>query len=182
MAPKNHRHRTMGRIIASVAWLASLAGIALSQEAGALAPDEIFYNGKIVTVDREFHIQQAFAVQGERIVFVGSTAAVRALAGPHTRAIDLRGHTVIPGLIDSHNHQYMAAMLGRGVDMGGIKSLNDMFSRLRQAVAKAKPGEVILGAANWEEAALIEKRAPTRAELDQVSAEHPILLYRGRAT
>ena len=163
--------------LALIAWAGSMA---LNAQPLAAPPDEIFYNGKIVTVDRAFHIQQAFAVQGEQIVAVGSNSAMRALSGPRTRLTDLRGHTVIPGLMDSHNHQYMAAMLSRGVDMAGIASLNDMFSRLRQVVANAKPGEVILGAANWDVAALAEKRAPTRAELDQVSADHPILVYRGR--
>src|SRR5579862_4063272 len=97
-------------------------------------PDEIFYNGKVVTVDGDFHIQQAFAVKGEQFAAVGNNANMRALAGPQTRLTDLGGHTVIPGLIDSHNHQYMAAMLGRGVDLSGITSLADMFDRLRQAV------------------------------------------------
>src|SRR5581483_9309905 len=135
----------MRRIFASVVCLAAIAGVALGQAPAATPPDEIFYNGKIITVDRDFHIQQAFAVKGERIIAVGNNAAVRAFSGPQTRLTDLRGHAVIPGLIDSHNHQYMAAMLERGVDLGGIKSLDDMFGRLRQAVANAKPGEVILG-------------------------------------
>ena len=74
----------------------------------------------------------------------------------------------------------MAAMLNRGVDMTGIASLSEMFARLRQAVANAKPGEVILGAANWNVAALAEKRGPNRQELDQVSTEHPILVYGGQ--
>jgi predicted amidohydrolase YtcJ len=145
-----------------------------------VAPDEIFYNGKIVTVDRDFLIQQAFAVKGEQIVAVGTNSAVRALASPRTHLTDLRGHTVIPGLMDSHNHQYMAAMLNRGIDMEGIGSLADMFARLGPAIARAKPGEVILGAANWDEKSLAEKRGPTRAELDQLSMDHPILVYRGR--
>jgi predicted amidohydrolase YtcJ len=167
-------------VLALIACVCSAGGMAFGEKPLPVSPDEIFYNGKIVTVDRDFHIEQAFAVKGERILRVGSNSAMRALAGPRTRLTDLRGHAVIPGLIDSHNHQYMAAMLGRGVDMGGITSLTDMFGRLRQAVAKAKPGEVILGTANWEVTALVEKRAPTRDELDRISTEHPILLYRGR--
>src|SRR5713101_573271 len=121
-----------------------------------VARDEIFYNGKIVTVDRDFLIQQAFAVKGEQIVAVGTNSAVRALAGPRTHLTDLRGHTVIPGLMDSHNHQYMAATLNRGIDMEGIGSLADMFARLVLAIAGAKPGEVILGSANWDEKSLAE--------------------------
>jgi predicted amidohydrolase YtcJ len=170
----------MRRFIATVACVCSLSVIVLAQQENPVAPDEIFYNGKIVTVDREFHVEQAFAVKGELLAAVGGDSAVRSLAGPRTRLTDLRGHIVIPGLMDSHNHQYMAAMLNRGIDMEGIASLSDMFSRLRSAVAKAKPGEVILGAANWDDKTIAEKRGPTRAELDQISMDHPILVYRGR--
>ena len=68
-------------------------------------PDVIFYNGKIVTVDSGFSMQEAFAVKGDQFLGVGSNAQVRKLAGPKTRQLDLKGHTVIPGLIDDHNHQ-----------------------------------------------------------------------------
>jgi predicted amidohydrolase YtcJ len=159
-----------------VLFAGTIAAVAYGQQ----PPSEVFYNGKIVTVDRDFRIQQAFAVEGERILAVGSNSAMRALAGPRTRLTDLQGRTVIPGLMDSHNHQYMAAMLNRGVDMAGIASLGDMFARLGKALASAKPGEVLLGAANWDEAGLAEKRGPTRQELDRLSTEHPILVYRGR--
>ena len=61
-------------------------------------PDAIFYNGKIITVDRGFTIGQAFAVRGDRYVAVGTNAAIQALAGTNTRLVDLRDHAVIPGL------------------------------------------------------------------------------------
>ncbi|OFW04500.1 MAG: hypothetical protein A3G20_04640 [Acidobacteria bacterium RIFCSPLOWO2_12_FULL_59_11] len=168
------------RIVALTVGVLWMAAAALGQQPSAAAPDEIFFNGKIVTVNRDFQIQQAFAVQGERFLAVGSNASVRALAAPGTRLTDLRGATVIPGLMDNHNHQYMAAMLERGVDLTAVRSLAEMFEKLRQAAAQAKPGEVILGSANWAEDALAEKRGPTRQELDQVSADHPIVVYRGR--
>ena len=68
------------------------------------APDMILTNGKIITVDDFFSIQEAVAISGERIHAVGSNAEIRALAGPATRSVDLGGRTVIPGLIDNHNH------------------------------------------------------------------------------
>ena len=170
----------MRAVLAMVLCMEWFAGIAYAQQRQTAAPDQIFYNGKVITVDHVFQIAEAFAVKGEQFLAVGSNAAVRKLAGPKTRLTNLNGHTVIPGLIDSHNHQYMAAMLERGVDMGGITSLTEMFSRLTQATAKAKPGEVILGTANWEESRVAEKRSPTRQELDRISAEHAIVVYRGR--
>jgi predicted amidohydrolase YtcJ len=84
------------------------AGSVFAQQGNLGAPDAIFYNGKIVTVDSSFSIQQAFAVRGEVFVAVGTNTIVRALAGKDTRLIDLKGATVIPGLTDNHDHLWNA--------------------------------------------------------------------------
>ena len=76
----------------------------------AAVADWVFLGGKVVTVDGRDSIQQAVAVQGDRIVAVGSDAEVRAWAGANTRVVDLQGRTVIPGLIDSHIHAIRAAL------------------------------------------------------------------------
>src|SRR5438067_935124 len=110
----------MRNVIAMTAWVAMVVTTAFAQQPATTAPDEIFYNGKVVTVDRDFDVVQAFAVKGDQFVAVGTNAAVRKLAGPKTRLTNLNGRTVVPGLMDSHNHQYMAAMLDRGTDMTGI--------------------------------------------------------------
>jgi predicted amidohydrolase YtcJ len=145
----------------------------------ATVPDEIFYNGKTVTVDAAFSIQQAFAVRGEEILAVGSTAEVRKLAGPNTRLTDLKGRTVIPGLMDNHNHQWNAAWLEyRGVDLNGVHSKQDVLDRLRAAVAKAAPGEPVITNVGWGEGAQV----PSRQELDQVSGDRILVLMRARGT
>ncbi len=61
---------------------------ALAQQGGPTGPEAIFYNGKIVTVDSGFSIQQAFAVRGEEFLAVGANAKVRALAGANTRVAE----------------------------------------------------------------------------------------------
>jgi len=153
-----------------------VAGNAFAQAVPALPvpaglADTIFYNGKIVTVDSSFHIDQAFAVKGDQFVAVGSNAEVRRKAGPKTLQIDLHGSTVIPGLIDDHNHQYAAAMNSRGVDVVGVSSLQEMLNRIRAAVAKAKPGEVVFTTAGYT-----FRPPPTQQDLDQISAEIPIVV------
>jgi predicted amidohydrolase YtcJ len=73
-------------------------------------PDLIIHNGKIVSMDnpaldnnlgRQY---QAMAVKGERIMFLGTDAEIVPLAGPNTKKIDVKGRTVIPGIVDSHTH------------------------------------------------------------------------------
>src|ERR1051326_3734729 len=88
-----------------------LAEALFGQTSVAPVPDEIFYNGKVITVDSGFRTAEAFAVKGENFFAVGRNAEIRALAGPKTRYIDLRGHAVIPGLMDNHTHLFHAAQL-----------------------------------------------------------------------
>src|SRR5438445_634545 len=89
----------------------------------AQAPDLILHNGKVVTVDPAFSIAEGVAIRGDRFVAVGTNAAVRRLAGPATRVIDLRGRTVIPGLMDGHLHN---AGGGPGVKLAAEEILAQM--------------------------------------------------------
>ena len=66
--------------------------------------DMVLRGGKIVTVDRDFSIKEALAIKDGRIIGVGSDREMRVLTGRRTKVIELRGRTVIPGLIDSHIH------------------------------------------------------------------------------
>src|ERR1700757_4288514 len=70
----------------------------------------VFYHGKIITVDPQFHVVESMAVRGDRIVGVGTRQVVAKLAGPKAVPIDLQGKTVLPGLIDSHVHAADASM------------------------------------------------------------------------
>ena len=90
--------------IAVVGVLLVVAGATSLLRAQQAAPDVILTNGKIITVDERFTIAQAVAVQGDRIVAVGTNQDIGRLAGPNTRRIDLRGRSVTPGLIDNHMH------------------------------------------------------------------------------
>ncbi len=82
----------------------------------AAYPDLILHNGKIVTMDdASFNdspgsIFEALAVRGDQIQFLGSSAELLRYAGPQTRTIDLKGRTVVPGLIDTHNHLHNGAV------------------------------------------------------------------------
>lgn len=163
--------RYLAALIAFVATL-SLTGAAHAQP----APDAIYFNGNVVTVDAAFSTQQAFAVRGDRFVATGSDAEIRALAGRKTKLVDLRGATVIPGLSDNHDHMWNSGKyLHRGVDLIGVTSFEEMERRLRAAVAKARPGEVVFTTTGWTLPAM-----PTREQLDAISAEVPIVAIRFR--
>jgi predicted amidohydrolase YtcJ len=150
-----------------------VAPSAIAQQGTNAQPDAIFYNGKIITVDSGFTIAQAFAVRGDQYLAVGTDAAIRALAGANTRVVDLKGAAVIPGLSDNHDHLYNSAKVMRGIDLVGATSTAEVVRRLRDGFAKAKPGETVFGSVGW--------RAPlTRKDLDQISADVPIVALRAR--
>src|SRR5436309_14648255 len=93
------------RALASLVTLALLAAPIPAADA-----DLILHNGKVVTADPAFSIRQAIAVQGGKVLRVGTDDEVLKTRGPHSEVIDLGGKTVLPGLIDSHVHPGGAAM------------------------------------------------------------------------
>ena len=154
---------------------------AVAQRATPLAPDAIYYNGTVATVDARDTVVEAFAVTKDRFVAAGTSAEVRALAGPRTRLVDLRGRAVVPGLIDNHNHQYHVALLTlRGVDLRSVGSLSELLERLRIAAAAAPGGRTLFTTTGWDPAAFPEKRGPSRAELDAIASDRPIVVYESR--
>ncbi len=140
------------------------------------APDLILINGKVITVDRNFAIAEGVAIAGDRILTTGNADQLRALAGPATRVVDLKGHAVIPGLMDNHLH---GAGGGPGVDLSRARSLADVYAAVAARVGDVTPGGIILSNSDWHEAQLKEQRLPLRDDLDTVAPQHPVVLVRG---
>ena len=111
---------SLSRLMMAFALAISLVGISAhaQQPAGSIPPelinypDLIIYNGKIMAMDDATlsnslgRTVQALAVRGDRIQFMGTNDEVMHFAGPQTRKIDLKGRTVIPGMIDTHSHMH----------------------------------------------------------------------------
>lgn len=79
----------------------------------------LYYGGTIMTVDESFSKAEAIAVQGERIIAVGSLAEVKQAAGEQAELIDLNGRTLMPGLIDPHTHILIGALMDQAMDYVG---------------------------------------------------------------
>ena len=136
----------------------------------------MLYNGRVITVDGAFSIAEAVGIAGDRIVAVGTTAEVRAIASPAARQIDLRGRALIPGLMDNHLH---SAGGGPGVDLSRARSLDDVYAAIRARAQTTMPGDAIVSNSDWHEAQLKEQRLPLRDDLDRVAPNHPVILIRG---
>src|SRR3954467_5949860 len=86
------------------------AAFIATSPAVAQTADTILFNGKILTVDKDFSTQQAVAIGDGKILATGASAAMKKLAGRGAKLIDLGGRTVIPGLTDGHIHGIRAAL------------------------------------------------------------------------
>jgi len=138
-------------------------------------PDTILINGKILTGDAQFSIREALSIHNGRILAVGTTADIRKTAGPATRVIDLQRRTVIPGLIDSHQHAIRAGLTFTSeVNWVGVSSLGEGLDRIRQASAAMKPGSWLIVGGGWSPNQFKEKRRPTQAELEAAAPNNPV--------
>lgn len=141
--------------------------------------DTILHSGTIVTVDEAFMKAEAVAIRDGRFAAVGTAVDVMALEGPDTVIVDLQGRTVLPGLIDSHVHQFDAAMNRVNVDLFEAKSIRDILERISARVDDVEPGEWVVASSRWHESLIEEGRLPTRFELDSVAPNNPVVIPRG---
>jgi predicted amidohydrolase YtcJ len=151
-------------------------------DSGRLVPDTILHSGKIVTVDARSTVAEAVAVADDRIVAVGSDREMRALAGRGTRGVDLRGSSVIPGLIDNHTHPMMAgfeaAEVGAKVDVASARSIGEILALIGAAVRDAKPGEWVTTSCLYR-GGIEDGRFPNRHDLDTVAPDNPVYIADG---
>jgi hypothetical protein len=156
---------------------AVFSGLLLASAASAQTADTVLFNGKILTVDKDFSTQQALAIEHGRVLASGTSAAMRKLAGDRARLIDLGGRTVIPGLTDGHIHGIRAALtFGTEVNWIGVPTLKEALEKVRQAGKTQKPGSWIVVAGGWTEEQFQEKRRPTAAEVTAAAPDNPVYI------
>ena len=156
----------------------ALFGLTGNAAVEAQAPEIIFHHGKILTVDKSFSTAEALAIRDGRIIALGSNDAVLLGKDAATKLIDLKGKTVIPGLMDSHTHPTSASMIEFDHPIPDMETIADVLAYIKSRVAASKPGE-------WIElrqvfiTRLKEQRYPTRAELDAVAPDNPVVFSTG---
>jgi predicted amidohydrolase YtcJ len=160
--------------------LAAFASVCLSLSAGAATAqtaDAVLFNGKILTVDKNFSVGEALAIGHGQVLATGTNAAMKKLAGEHAKLIDLGGRTVIPGLTDGHIHGIRAALtFGTEVNWIGVPTLKGALDRIREAGKTQKPGSWIVVAGGWTEEQFSEKRRPTPREVAEAAPDHPVYI------
>lgn len=134
----------------------------------------LYFNGNIYTGD-DF----VTALLVENGVIMNTGRGAEQYAGEAER-IDLRGKTVIPGFNDSHLHLYGLGKYLRSVQLSGCRSIEDIIASTRAFIAdnQIPPGKVVTGRGWNEDYFSLERRYPTKEDLDKISSEHPIILRR----
>ncbi len=133
---------------------------------------QIYYNGKIATVDANDSFAEAMAVADGKIAAIGSREEVMALRGSETEMIDLEGRLVLPGMGDSHVHasDFIHNLEHLAVDK--CKSLAALQAAVRDSVPADK-AEWILGNGLPQE---LLAAGLDRHVLDEAAPDNPVVI------
>ncbi|GII04901.1 amidohydrolase [Planobispora takensis] len=144
--------------------------------------DAVYFGGDIVTVDDALPSAEAVAVEDGRIAAVGDLAHVLALAGADTRMVNLNGAALLPGFVDAHSHLALIGFQAGAANLlpapdGPVGDLASLCAELVAWTAgeTGRLWEWIIGF-GYDDAQLPGGEHPTRRELDEVSAERPVLV------
>jgi len=135
----------------------------------------LLINGKIITVDKNFSVAEAVAIKGDKIYSVGTSRQIRRLAGRSTKVIDLKGKTVIPGLIDAHLHPESAALSELNSKIPDLHTVVELLTWIRSQSELKKEGEWIIHPKLFY-TRLEELRPPALSELDEAAPRNPVFL------
>lgn len=164
-------------------------GVVLTLVLGVLIPaagaapkpaDTVMRNGFVYTVDQKNSVQQAVAIRGGKLVYVGSNKGVRKFIGKRTKVTNLGGKMVMPGIVDAHNHAAWAGEILLQCDLAYEPLTVPQFKAKIQACLDAsadREPDGWLEVAGWyRQAMLPEGTVITKADLDSLSTTRPILV------
>jgi len=138
--------------------------------------DLVIRNAKVVTIDKDNPRAQAVAFKGETIIAVTSNKAIeKYIKEGVSEIIDAQGRLVVPGFNDAHIHFNFVDP--DYIDLRYITDPGIITNRVKKAVAKAEPGELIRGG-HWEHEMFYNKQWPTKELIDPVAPNNPVVLSR----
>ena len=160
--------------------VAAVAALGIGGAVPARAEDEgadLILRGGTIRPLPGAPVASALAVKGGRILAVGDEGALAGLKTNATRIVDLGGRTLLPGLIDPHCHTIAASLIAELLDDVGFTKYptrQSLVAHLKQEATSTPKGQWIVGA-NFDN--LLQGGDFTRKELDEISSDHPILIW-----
>lgn len=137
--------------------------------------DLVIINGKCIVMNTSNEVVNWIAVHQGKILDVGLGKNYEKYIGKNTIIKDANGNTVIPGFIDSHFHVVLTALNTASVDLSEVRSIKEIGEKIKN-IARDKQGLHIRGI-HLQVEQLIEKRYPTRTELDKYCNTVPVSLH-----
>src|SRR5262245_24444302 len=155
--------------------LAYIAGDAAHASTPAETADLILHNGRIATMDPRHSFVAAVAVEGGKILAVGSDGEVLKRRGATTRVVDVGGRTVIPGLNDTH---LLRGWLNFNLELrwDGVPSLADALRMLKDQAKRTPPPQWVRVVGGWCEFQFAERRMPTLDEINAAAPDTPVFV------
>ena len=162
--------------IAIVYLLLAFSCCGASSRNNAPAADLVIKNAKVVTIDKENPHAGAIAFKGESIIAVTSNEGIeKYIKKDVSRIIDAKGRLAVPGFNDAHIH--FSSIDPDYIDLRYITDPNIITKKVKKAVARARPGELIRGG-RWEHEMFTDKQWPTKELIDSVAPNNPVVLSR----
>lgn len=167
----------MKYITAAIALLLAITAPATAQET------TLYRGGPIVTMDGDTpQTVEAVVTKGDRITFAGPEKEARKAAGKDAAIHDLKGATLLPGFIDAHSHFTVATMSADGLDLrkpsgDPVTDIAGVAAAIRGHLAR-NPAKSDSWTTVWQfdHETLAEKRYITRAELDAIAPDRPLVV------
>src|SRR6185503_18330361 len=175
--PQNKTRPTLCLIAACGIFAAALSGQTPAPiDPCASARDLRLTNGKFVTMDARGSTVSEVTIQNGKFTAVGPRSGQR--LSPCTREINLRGRTVVPGLIDNHNHIVLLGIRpGYHTPLESATSIAEVQAAIKERAKSVPAGQFITSMGGWNPLQFAEKRLPTLAELDAATSDHPVLVF-----
>ncbi len=153
-----------------------LSTFPVPSSAAAEIADSVYINGNIYTMEEDQPSVSALAVKGQKLIYAGNDATAKNYIGDNTKVVDLKGKTVIPGLLEGHMHLPMLGENLLKVD-AFWKPKAEIIAAVKAEVAKVQPGEWITGF-GWNNTVWEDKAYPTKGDLDAVAPNNPVVMER----
>jgi hypothetical protein len=141
----------------------------------------IIKGGTIYTSNEAQPTVEAVAVTADTIVYAGDLAGLKPFEGKNTKTIDLQGKTMTAGFIETHGHIMGLGYSEMNLDLTTINNYEEMVEKVKQAIAKAEPGQWIIGRGwhqdKWNKKPLkMVKGFQSHELLSKVSPNNPVVL------
>jgi predicted amidohydrolase YtcJ len=155
--------------------------MATSPSDGQVSPqqqaDLIITHAVIAAMDARNSFASAVAIKDGRFLAVGDEKDMQAYQGATTQVIDAGGHTVIPGLNDSHIHVIRGGLnYNMELRWDGVPSLADALRMLSEQAKRTPAPQWVRVVGGWSEFQFAERRMPIIDELNAAAPDTPVFV------